>query len=93
MSKRPQFWAVQGRKDEALKSLERAFQRGMAAEQRQHRLRDIADEPAFRSLHGDPRFKQLRARLAAHYARERDESSASYATVRRSEAGLTSTPT
>ena len=34
---------------------------------------DIADEPAFRSLRGDPRFERIRQRIAAHIARERAE--------------------
>jgi len=66
------IWAAQGLKNEALSSLERAMGRGWT-----HRastdLPDINDEPAFRSLHGDPRFERIRARLAAHYARERAE--------------------
>ena len=66
------LFAVEGRKDEALATLQRAFRRGW----RQNGgadLRDIADEPAFRSMSGDPRFAQLRGLLAAHYARERQE--------------------
>lgn len=66
------IWAVQGRKDEALTALERAFGRGWTHTANTD-LRDIADEPAFRSLHGNPRFERLRARLAAHLARERKE--------------------
>lgn len=65
-------FAVQGRRDAALAALERAFQRGWRQSSGTS-LRNIADEPAFRSLHGEPRFKRLQARLAAHYARERDE--------------------
>jgi TolB-like protein/DNA-binding winged helix-turn-helix (wHTH) protein/cytochrome c-type biogenesis protein CcmH/NrfG len=64
--------AVQGRKAEALTALELAFRRGW----RQNGyadVRDIRDEPAFHSLQGDPRFERLRARIAAHYARERAE--------------------
>ena len=66
------IWAVQGNKDAALTMLERAIDRGWTHSGTTD-LRDIADEPAFRSLHGQPRFERLRARLAAHFARERSE--------------------
>lgn len=69
------IWAVQGNMDEALAILERAMDRGWTHSGATD-LRDIADEPAFRSLHGQPRFERLRARLAAHYARERSETMA-----------------
>ena len=36
-------------------------------------LPNIADEPAFKSLRGQPRFDRIRANLAAHLARERAE--------------------
>ncbi|MGI8706556.1 MAG: tetratricopeptide repeat protein [Sphingomicrobium sp.] len=64
--------AVQGRRDEALSMLERAERRGWTHTANTD-LRDIGDEPAFRSLKGDARFERLRARLAAHQARERRE--------------------
>lgn len=66
------LFAVEGRKDEAMSALERAYGRGW----RQNGgadLRDIGDEPAFRSLRREPRFRQLQSRLTAHYAREREE--------------------
>ncbi len=66
------IWAVQGRKEEALAMLEQAAGRGWVHSGGTN-LRDIADEPAFRSLRGQLRFERLRARLAAHYARERSE--------------------
>lgn len=69
------IWAVQGNKDEALAMLERAMDRGWTHSGATD-LRDIVDEPAFRSLHGQPRFERLRERLAAHYARERSETEA-----------------
>lgn len=65
-------FAVQGRNDAALNALEEAFQRGWRQNSGAH-LQNIADEPAFRTLHGEPRFKQLQTALAAHYARERRE--------------------
>ena len=69
------IWALQGNKDEALATLELAIDRGWTHSGSSD-LRDIADEPAFRSLHGQPRFESLRARLAAHFARERSETEA-----------------
>jgi TolB-like protein/DNA-binding winged helix-turn-helix (wHTH) protein/tetratricopeptide (TPR) repeat protein len=82
-------FAVRGNKDAALKSLERAYQRGWRQNSGAS-LPDIADEPAFRSLHDEPRFKQLQARLAAHYAREREEV---LSVVRAQKPVFTSTPT
>jgi hypothetical protein len=66
------LFAVEGRKDEALSTLVKAFNRGWRQNGGSD-LRDIAEEPAFRSLHGDPRFTELQARIASHYARERRE--------------------
>jgi TolB-like protein/DNA-binding winged helix-turn-helix (wHTH) protein/tetratricopeptide (TPR) repeat protein len=66
------IWAVEGRTEQALSALERAFNRGWIHASSSD-LPDIADEPAFRALHGQPRFEGLRARLAAHYATERAE--------------------
>jgi len=82
------LFAVQGRDDAALDALERAYRRGW----RQNggtSLRDIADEPAFRPLHDEPRFKQLQKLLADHYARERREVQA----LLRQSPALSSTPT
>lgn len=69
------LFAVAGRHDEALDALERAYERGWRQNGNAD-LRDIADEPAFGSLHGDPRFKRLQTLLTAHYARERRETAA-----------------
>lgn len=66
------IWAVKGHKEEALTMLERAIERGWTHSESSD-LRDIADEPAFRLLHGLPRYERLRTRLAAHFARERSE--------------------
>jgi hypothetical protein len=52
--------------------LERAMRRGWT-DTGNTDLADIADEPAFSSLHGQPRFERIRAGLAAHLARERAE--------------------
>ena len=66
------IWAVQGRPEQALSMLERAMRRGWTHTGATD-LPDIADEPAFSSLRGQPRFERVRARLAAHLARERAE--------------------
>jgi hypothetical protein len=66
------IWAVQGRRDQALSMLERAMRRGWTHTDSTD-LADIADEPAFSSLRGQPRFERLRVVLAAHLARERAE--------------------
>ena len=66
------IFAVLGKKAEALSTLQRAFDRGWRQSDGAD-LGDIADEPAWRSLHGDRRFERLRGRIAAHYAREREE--------------------
>ena len=67
-----EVWAVQGKQDQALAALERAVDRGWT-HSRNADLHDIAHEPAFRALRGNPRFERLRARLAAHRDRERVE--------------------
>lgn len=66
------IWAVQGKSDQALAMLEHAAGRGWVHTINTD-LRDIADEPVFQSLHGQARFNRLRARIAAHLAREREE--------------------
>ncbi len=63
---------AQGRREEAVKLIARAVDRGWLPEGRLDAL-DIAQEPALRGLHGDPRFEQLRRRILAHIARERAE--------------------
>ena len=66
------IWAIQGRRDQALAMLDRAVRRGWTHSESTD-LPEIADEPAFASLHGQPRFERLSAGLAAHLARERSE--------------------
>ena len=66
------IYAVVGKKDEAISTLQRAFDRGWRQSDATDLLH-IADEPVWRSLHGDPRFERLRGKIAAHYAREREE--------------------
>lgn len=65
-------WAAQGRGEQAMSMLERAMDRGWTHSGGTD-LADIADEPAFRSLHRSQRFQRLRAALNAQRARERNE--------------------
>lgn len=66
------IFAVEAKPDEALSMLEHAMARGWS-----HTgvtdLRDFAEEPAFRSLHGNPRFERIQSALNQHYRRERAE--------------------
>ncbi|MEO5578451.1 MAG: winged helix-turn-helix domain-containing protein [Sphingomicrobium sp.] len=66
------IWAVMGKSSQAIEALDRALRRGGAHAGRTD-LPKVEDEPAFRSLRGDPRFEALRSKHAAHYARERAE--------------------
>lgn len=66
------IWAVQGQTGSALDALERALRRGGVHAGRTD-LPKLEDEPALRSLRGDPRFEALRSRYEAHFARERGE--------------------
>ena len=68
-------WAAQGNSGAALKALERAIARGWLYAGRLD-LPDLADEPAFRPLRNDPRFKAVLARYQAHFVRERQETPA-----------------
>jgi hypothetical protein len=52
--------------------LDLAVRRGWFPDGRAAAL-DLADEPAFRSLRGEPRFEALRKRLLDHIAREQAE--------------------
>lgn len=66
------LWAVRGERDRALDALERAVAAGWL-NFNETALPDLADEPAFRTLRGDPRFERARARIAAHREKERRE--------------------
>lgn len=67
-----QVWAVHGRRELALSALERATSTGWLP-RGDTALADIADEPAFQSLRGHPRFERIRARINAHRSCERRE--------------------
>ena len=66
------IWALQGKDQLAVAALDRAFRRGWVHAGRSD-LRDIKDEPALRSLRGNPRFEATMAKYRAHFARERLE--------------------
>lgn len=65
-------WAAQGRREEALKALETALDRGWHYSPMTP-LPDMGEIPSFASLRGDPRFERLRQRELDHLARERRE--------------------
>jgi tetratricopeptide (TPR) repeat protein len=67
-----QLYAVGGDNSAALAALERAVGKGWLSGTGLA-LRDIADEPAFRSLATAPRFQAIRNRLESLYERERRE--------------------
>jgi DNA-binding SARP family transcriptional activator/TolB-like protein len=64
--------AAQGQRSDALKLLDAALSKGWFPDGRSVAL-DLAQEPAFRDLRGDPRFELLRKRILDHVARERAE--------------------
>ncbi len=64
--------AVRGQNREALALLERAYARGWRHIEDED-LPRLSDEPAFETLHEEPRFKAIEARLAAWFAREKRE--------------------
>jgi TolB-like protein/DNA-binding winged helix-turn-helix (wHTH) protein/tetratricopeptide (TPR) repeat protein len=66
------IFAAEGKQDEALAMLEKAMARGWTHAGVSD-LRELADEPAFRSLVGNPRFRRIQVALNQHYQRERIE--------------------
>jgi hypothetical protein len=68
-------WAARGKRAAAMAALEQAMANGWAyaIDFDDSSMTDIGDEPAFRSLRGDPRFERIRARINNHLARERRE--------------------
>lgn len=65
-------WAVQGKADQAVAALNRALRRRWVHGGRTD-LPNLEDEPAFRSLRNDRRFRILVSRHKAHLAKERQE--------------------
>jgi DNA-binding winged helix-turn-helix (wHTH) protein/tetratricopeptide (TPR) repeat protein len=63
-------YAAAGNTNQAIASLERAHRRGWVNNDWDD-LPDLRDEPAYASLHGDPRFESIAADLVELYARER----------------------
>jgi hypothetical protein len=66
------IWALQGKSDLAVTALDRALRRGSTHSTRTD-LPRLSDEPALRSLLGNPRFEAVRAKYETHFARERSE--------------------
>ena len=64
--------AAQGHREQALRLMTRAVDRGWLPDGIYQAL-DLTQEPALRSLRGDPRFERARRRILAHIARERAE--------------------
>jgi DNA-binding SARP family transcriptional activator/TolB-like protein len=64
--------AAQGQRAPAISALDAAIRKGWFPDGRTVAL-DLAQEPAYRGLRGDPRFDALRKRLLDHIARERAE--------------------
>jgi hypothetical protein len=64
--------AAQGDSPHAVALLDLAVRRGWFPDGRAVAL-DLAQEPAFRNLRGDPKFELLRKRILDHVARERAE--------------------
>jgi DNA-binding SARP family transcriptional activator/TolB-like protein len=63
---------AQGNREAALKSLGIAASRGWLPDGIFQSL-DLAEEPSFRTLRGDPRFEAIRKRILDHIAKERAE--------------------
>jgi tetratricopeptide (TPR) repeat protein len=70
-----QTWAMLGRNQAAMSALERATANGWlyVSDLDDSSLADFGDEPAFRSLRGQPRFEAIRARINGNLARERQQ--------------------
>ena len=64
--------AVQGDKAQAVALLDAAVREGWLPDGRNVAI-DLAEEPAFRILRGDPRFEAMRKRILDHVAKERAE--------------------
>jgi len=65
--------AVLGHHDAALMHLEQAYSKGWRMFQGTGRYMDLADDPTFATLRGNPRFERINRLIKAHKARERTE--------------------
>jgi TolB-like protein/tetratricopeptide (TPR) repeat protein len=70
---RSQFLAATGKPEEATAALQKAVDLGWFYNNETSSFGDIAEEPAFRDIVSDRRFQRIRAYLARHVARERQE--------------------
>ena len=65
--------AVLGHHDAALTHLEQAYSKGWRMFQGTGRYMDLADDPTFAALRGNPRFERINRSVKAHKAKERAE--------------------
>lgn len=70
---RAQFLAAEGRREEAIRALQKAVKLGWFYGNEAYSFRDIGDEPTFRDIKSDPRFLRIRAYFGRHLERERRE--------------------
>ena len=68
-----QLWAVAGRRGDALNALERAAQEGWLYSRERDSFTDLAIEPAFAPLRGNPRFERVHGKFRALIQKERSE--------------------
>jgi hypothetical protein len=66
-----QLRAAEGRNGEAIDALAQADRSGWHYESQRDSFPDVAMEPAFATLRGNPRFEALRAKWNDHVRRER----------------------
>ena len=70
---RSQFLAAEGKREEALASLEKAVRLGWFYNNESYSFRDIGQEPTFRDIRSDQRVQRVRGYYARHLDRERRE--------------------
>jgi tetratricopeptide (TPR) repeat protein len=68
-----QLWSVEGRREQAIAALERAYSLGWRYNAQRDSLGDMELEPTYRNLRSDRRFKALAEKTRAHMIRERSE--------------------
>ncbi len=67
------IWALQGKRGTARSLRSNARCAGVRYHATRTDLLKLEDEPALRSLRGDPGFEAVRSKYEAHFARERQE--------------------